>query len=45
MAGGKSINIFKLTLGDDPPEVLNWRLGLAVLSVGLRGAARGVDEG
>lgn len=43
--GGKSFNIFKLNRGDDPKEVLNWRLWLAVFSFGLMGAARGVDEG
>lgn len=47
MAGGgkKPVNIFKLNRGDDPKEVLNWRLWLAVFSFGLMGAARGVDEG
>lgn len=46
MAGGKQpLNIFKLKTGDDPREVLNWRLWLAVFSFGLMGAARGVDEG
>ncbi|KFX96399.1 hypothetical protein O988_05337 [Pseudogymnoascus sp. VKM F-3808] len=46
MAGGKQpFNIFKLNRGDDPKEVLNWRLWLAVFSFGLMGAARGVDEG
>jgi hypothetical protein len=45
-AGGKQpLNIFKLNTGDDPKEVLNWRLWLAVFSFGLMGAARGVDEG
>lgn len=43
--GGKAINIFKLNRGDDPKEVLNWRLWLAVFSFGIMGAARGVDEG
>jgi len=43
--GGKPLNIFKLNLGDDPREVLNWRLWFAVFSFGIMGAARGVDEG
>ena len=46
MAGGKQpFNIFKLNRGDDPKEVFNWRLWLAVFSFGLMGAARGVNEG
>ncbi|KAI9843753.1 MAG: hypothetical protein M1837_006113 [Sclerophora amabilis] len=46
MAGSKKpVNIFKLNRGDEPKEVLNWRLWLAVFSFGLMGAARGVDEG
>jgi hypothetical protein len=44
-AGGSPLNIFKLNRGDDPPEVLNWRLWLAVFSFGIMGAARGIDEG
>ncbi|GAB7344327.1 hypothetical protein MBLNU457_2192t1 [Dothideomycetes sp. NU457] len=43
--GGKPLNIFKLNLGDDPKEVLNWRLWFAVFSFGIMGAARGIDEG
>lgn len=43
--GGKPQNIFKLNRGDDPREVLNWRLWFAVLSFGIMGAARGIDEG
>lgn len=43
--GGKPLNIFKLNTGDDPREVLNWRLWFAVFSFGIMGAARGVDEG
>lgn len=43
--GGKVLNIFKLDLGDDPREVLNLRLWLAVTCFGMMGAARGVDEG
>ncbi|KAL4815038.1 general substrate transporter [Aspergillus spinulosporus] len=47
MAGGpkQPLNIFRLNLGGAPKEVLNWRLWFAVLSFGLMGAARGVDEG
>ncbi|EGO54265.1 hypothetical protein NEUTE1DRAFT_87470 [Neurospora tetrasperma FGSC 2508] len=47
MAGGvkKPVNIFKLKNLDEPKEVFNWRLWFAVLSFGLLGAARGVDEG
>lgn len=47
MAGGvkKPVNIFKLKNLDDPHEVFNWRLWLAVFSFGLLGAARGIDEG
>ncbi|KAL2262774.1 hypothetical protein VTK26DRAFT_68 [Humicola hyalothermophila] len=47
MAGGakKPVNIFKLDSSGDPKEVFNWRLWFAVLSFGLLGAARGVDEG
>ena len=41
----KPTNIFKLSLGDDPPEVNNWRLWFAVVSFGIMGAARGIDEG
>ncbi|KAH8602010.1 putative quinate permease [Bisporella sp. PMI_857] len=43
--GGKPQNIFKINRGDDPKEVLNWRLWFAVLSFGIMGAARGIDEG
>jgi hypothetical protein len=47
MAGGvkKPVNIFKLRNLDDPKEVFNWRLWFAVMSFGLMGAARGIDEG
>lgn len=47
MGGGakKPTNIFKLSMGDDPKEVNNWRLWFAVVSFGLMGAARGIDEG
>lgn len=44
-AGKKPTNIFKLSLGDDPKEVNNWRLWFAVFSFGIMGAARGIDEG
>ncbi|KIW15789.1 hypothetical protein PV08_05839 [Exophiala spinifera] len=44
-AGKNPVNIFKLNLGDDPKEVLNWRLWFAVFSFGVMGAARGIDEG
>ena len=44
-AGGKPQNIFKLRLGDEPREVLNWKLWFAVFSFGIMGAARGIDEG
>jgi len=40
--GGKPQNIFKLNRGDDPKEVLNWRLWFAVVSFGIMGAARGM---
>lgn len=36
----KPVNIFKLSRGDDPKEVYNWRLWFAVLSFGIMGAAR-----
>ena len=47
MAGGvkKPVNIFRLKDLPEPKEVFNWRLWFAVLSFGLMGAARGVDEG
>ncbi|KAJ5618782.1 hypothetical protein N7510_002766 [Penicillium lagena] len=47
MAGGskKPVNIFRLKDLGEPQEVFNWRLWFAVLSFGLMGAARGVDEG
>ncbi|KAL2812721.1 general substrate transporter [Aspergillus granulosus] len=47
MAGGpkQPLNVFKLSTGNAPKEILNWRLWFAVLSFGLMGAARGVDEG
>ncbi|KAK0628765.1 general substrate transporter [Bombardia bombarda] len=47
MAGGvkKPVNIFKLKNLGEPKEVFNWRLWFAVISFGLLGAARGVDEG
>ncbi|KAA8642542.1 hypothetical protein EYZ11_004519 [Aspergillus tanneri] len=47
MAGGpkKPINIFRMKNLGDPKEIYNWRLWFAVISFGLMGAARGVDEG
>lgn len=41
----KPVNIFRLSLGDDPKEVNNWRLWFASLPFGIMGAARGIDEG
>ncbi|KAG9696918.1 MFS quinate transporter, partial [Aureobasidium melanogenum] len=37
--------MFKKYAKDLPEEVLNWRLGYAVLVFGLLGTARGLDEG
>ncbi|OAQ98137.1 hypothetical protein LLEC1_01969 [Akanthomyces lecanii] len=47
MAGGvkKPVNIFRLKDLGEPAGVFNWRLWLAVVSFGLLGAARGIDEG
>ncbi|CAM1500455.1 Fc.00g096170.m01.CDS01 [Cosmosporella sp. VM-42] len=47
MAGGvkKPVNIFKLKDLDEPAGAFNWRLWFAVISFGLLGAARGIDEG
>ena len=47
MAGGvkKPVNIFRLKNLGEPKEVFNWRLWFAVVSFGLMGAARGIDEG
>ncbi|KAM0278159.1 hypothetical protein ACHAQH_005357 [Verticillium albo-atrum] len=47
MAGGvkKPVNIFNLKNLGEPEGVFNWRLWFAVISFGLLGAARGVDEG
>jgi hypothetical protein len=47
MAGGvkKPVNIFRLGDLGEPKGVFNWRLWFAVVSFGLLGAARGVDEG
>ncbi|KAI9038381.1 putative MFS quinate transporter [Aspergillus affinis] len=47
MAGGpkKPLNVFRMKNLGDPKEVYNWRLWFAVVSFGLMGAARGVDEG
>lgn len=47
MAGGVKVpvNVFKLKKLGEPKGVFNWRLWFAVISFGLLGAARGVDEG
>ncbi|KAI1452490.1 putative MFS quinate transporter [Annulohypoxylon moriforme] len=47
MAGGvkKPVNIFRLKNLGEPQNIFNWRLWFAVISFGLLGAARGVDEG
>lgn len=45
MAGGAAINIFNFSSTGLPKETLNKRLWFAVLTFGLLGAARGVDEG
>lgn len=47
MAGGpkKPLNVFRMRNLGDPKQVYNWRLWFAVVSFGLMGAARGVDEG
>lgn len=47
MAGGakKPVNIFRLRNLGEPNEIFNWRLWFAVISFGLMGAARGIDEG
>lgn len=47
MAGGSKtpVNIFRLKNLPDPQEVFNWTLWFAVISFGLLGAARGIDEG
>ncbi|KAG6081090.1 hypothetical protein E4U15_003054 [Claviceps sp. LM218 group G6] len=47
MAGGvkKPVNIFRLKNVGEPQGVFNWRLWFAVISFGLLGAARGIDEG
>lgn len=41
----KPVNIFRLRNLGEPNQVFNWRLWLAVLSFGLVGAARGIDQG
>ena len=41
----KPVNVFRLKNLGEPEGVFNWRLWFAVLSFGLLGAARGVDEG
>lgn len=47
MAGGvkKPVNVFRLKDLGEPEGAFNWRLWFAVVSFGLLGAARGVDEG
>lgn len=47
MAGGvkKPVNIFRLKELGEPEGAFNWRLWFAVVSFGLLGAARGIDEG
>lgn len=45
MGGGAAFNIFHISASGIPKEALNRRLWLAVLTFGLMGAARGVDEG
>ena len=47
MAGGvkKPVNLFRLRNLGEPQGVFNWRLWFAVVSFGLMGAARGIDEG
>ncbi|KAK2594371.1 hypothetical protein QQS21_007931 [Conoideocrella luteorostrata] len=47
MAGGvkKPVNIFRLKNLGEPEGAFNWRLWFAVISFGLLGAARGIDEG
>ena len=46
MVGSKKpVNIFRLRNLGEPHQVFNWRLWFAVLSFGLVGAARGIDEG
>lgn len=41
----KPVNIFRLGDLNEPKGVFNWRLWFAVISFGLLGAARGIDEG
>jgi len=43
--GKKPVDIFRVNVGDEPREILNWRMWFAVFSFGIVGAARGVDEG
>ncbi|KAK3699501.1 hypothetical protein LTR37_016458 [Vermiconidia calcicola] len=45
MGGGAAFNIFNISASGIPKQALNRRLWLAVLTFGLLGAARGVDEG
>lgn len=45
VGGKKPVNIFRLKDLGEPEGALNWRLWFAVLTFGLLGAARGIDEG
>lgn len=45
MAGGAALNVFQFSASGIPKAALNRRLWFAVLTFGLLGAARGVDEG
>lgn len=47
MAGGvkKPVNVFKLKELGEPAGAFNWRLWFAVVSFGILGTARGIDEG
>jgi hypothetical protein len=47
MAGGvkKPVNIFRMKSLGEPDGIFNRRLWFAVISFGLLGAARGIDEG
>ena len=44
-SGAQANNIFKAHLSETPRQALNWRLWYCVISFGLLGAARGLDEG
>ncbi|KAJ5083099.1 hypothetical protein N7532_012142 [Penicillium argentinense] len=45
VGGKKPVNIFRLKNLGEPKEIYNWKLWFAVISFGLMGAARGIDEG